>query len=308
MTTSRSLRPLLREQPILVSPGVYDGYSARLAEQAGFSLLSTTGAGLANSRLGVPDVGLFSVRDNLEACRVIVSATSLPISADAETGYGNAATVHYVVRAFEEAGVSAVSIEDQLAPKRCGHLAGKEVLPTSEMVGKIRSAVDARSSEDFLIIARTDAIAVEGIEGAVARAKAYEAAGADVLFPDAVRGREDIERLIAAVNIPVRINMGFGIRTRSTTPLMPLRELREIGVRWVSLSRLLPAAAINGMRQALAVMREAIEGEVMIERPDLVADMREITELMGYADYMEIERRFLDEAHVARKYQAGGEQ
>jgi 2-methylisocitrate lyase-like PEP mutase family enzyme len=297
---------LLAQQPILVSPGVYDGYSARLAERAGFALVSTSGAGFANSRLGVPDVGLFSVRDNLEACRVIVSATSLPISADAETGYGNAATVHHVVRAFEEAGVSAVSIEDQLAPKRSGHLAGKEVIPTSEMVGKIRSAVDARSSDDFVIIARTDAIAVEGIEGAVARARAYEAAGADVIFPDAVRGREDIERLVAAVTIPVRINMGFGIRTRSTTPLMSVRELREIGVRWVSLSRLLPAAAIHGMTQALAVMREAIDGDVMIERPDLVADMREITELMGYAEYMEIERRFLDEEHVARKYQARG--
>lgn len=307
MNAASSLRPLLKEQPILVSPGVYDGYSARLAERAGFSLLSTTGAGLANSRLGVPDVGLFSVRDNLEACRVIAGATTLPVSADAETGYGNAATVHYVVRAFEEAGVSAVSIEDQFAPKRCGHLAGKEVIGTAEMVGKIRSAVDARRSEDFLIIARTDAIAVEGIEGAVERARAYQAAGADVIFPDAVRGREDIERIVAAVDIPVRINMGFGIRTRSTTPLMSVRELRGIGVRWVSLSRLLPAAAIAGMRQALAVMREAIETDMMIERPDLVADMGDITGLMGYAEYMDIERRFLEEAHVARKYRAGGE-
>jgi len=298
----RSIRKLLDEQPILVSPGVYDGYSARLAEQAGFSLLSTTGAGLVNSRLGLPDVGLFSMRDNVEACRAIVDATSLPISADAETGYGNAATVHYVVRAFESTGVSAVSIEDQVSPKRCGHVAGKEVIPVEEMVGKIRAAVDARSNPDFLIIARTDAIAVEGIDGAVARARAYQDAGADVIFPDAVRGGEDIERIVSSLQIPVRINMGFGIRTRSTTPLMSIHALKELGVRWVSLSRLLPAAAIQGMQQALQVMRESIVSETMIERPDMVADMDTIKSLMGYEPYLEIERRFLPEEQVLRKY------
>lgn len=302
----KSIPALLHEQPILVSPGVYDGYSARLAERAGFALLSTTGAGLVNSRLGLPDVGIFSFRDNVEACRAIVSATAVPVSADAETGYGNAATVHYVVRAFEEAGVSAISLEDQLAPKRCGHVAGKEVISTEEMVGKIRSAVAARSSDDFMIIARTDAIAVEGIDGAVERAKAYEAAGADAIFPDAVRGQDDIEKIVGAVRIPVRINMGFGIRTRSTTPLMSIQSLRALGVRWVSLSRMLPAAAIHGMQQALKVMRQAMEEEAIVERPDLVADMSTITDLMGYAEYLEIERRYLPEAQIGRKYQKDG--
>ena len=298
----KSIRSLLNEEAILVSPGVYDGYSARLAERAGFSLLSTTGAGLVNSRLGQPDVGLFSFRDNIEACRAIVDATTLPISADAETGYGNAATVHYVVQAFERAGVSAVSIEDQVAPKRCGHVAGKDVISTEEMVGKIRSAVDARRNPEFMIIARTDAIAVEGIAGAVARAKAYEAAGADAIFPDAVRGEDDIAQIVAAVNIPVRINMGFGIRTRSTTPLMSVQALKGLGVRWVSLSRLLPAAAIHGMTQALAVMREAMTTDAIIERPDLVADMSTITDLMGYADYIDIEQRYLSQDLIERKY------
>lgn len=298
----KSIRALLNEQDILVSPGVYDGYSARLAERAGFSLLSTTGAGLVNSRLGQPDVGLFSFRDNVEACRAIVDATNLPISADAETGYGNAATVHYVVKAFERAGVCAISIEDQVAPKRCGHVAGKDVISTEEMVGKIRSAVDARSSSDFMIIARTDSIAVEGIDGAVARAKAYQAAGADAIFPDAVRNEHDITSIVGAVTIPVRINMGFGIRTRATTPLMSVPALKALGVRWVSLSRLLPAAAIQGMTQALAVMREAIETEAIIERPDLVADMSTITDLMGYAEYIDIEQRYLSDEQVRRKY------
>jgi 2-methylisocitrate lyase-like PEP mutase family enzyme len=298
----RSIRQLLSEKPILVSPGVYDGYSARLAEQAGFELMSTTGAGLVNSRMGLPDVGLFSARDNLDACRAIVDAVELPVSADAETGYGNAATVHYTVEAFERAGVSAVSIEDQVSPKRCGHVAGKDVIGTEEMAGKIRAAVAARRDPAFLIIARTDAIAVEGIDGAVARAKVYAEAGADVIFPDAVRGSEDIEAIIAAVAIPVRINMGFGIRTRSTTPLMSIAALQSLGVRWVSLSRMLPAAAIHGMQQALAAMREAMESDDVIERPDLVADMKTITGLMGYAKYLDLEERFLPPAQLERKY------
>lgn len=301
-----TIRSLLQKDQILVSPGVYDGYSARLAERAGFQLLSTTGAGLVNSRLGLPDVGLFSFRDNLEACRAIIDATSAPVSADAETGYGNAATVHYTARAFEKAGAAAISIEDQVSPKRCGHVAGKTVIETDEMVGKIRSAVAARSSSDFMIIARTDAIAVEGIDGAVERARAYEAAGADAIFPDAVRGSDDIEKIVAAVSIPVRINMGFGIRTRSTTPLMSIPALKALGVRWVSLSRMLPAAAIHGMEQALAVMREAMEIETVIERPDLVADMSTITDLMGYAEYLDIERRFLSEEQIERQYARSG--
>lgn len=297
-----SVRALLAEGGILVSPGVYDGYSARLAERAGFALLSTTGAGLVNARLGLPDVGLFSFRDNLEACRAIVDAVGVPVSADAETGYGNAATVHYTVEAFERAGVSAVSIEDQVSPKRCGHVAGKDVIALAEMVGKVRAAVDARRDADFMIIARTDAIAVEGIAGAVERAKAYADAGADAIFPDAVRGPEDIAAIVAAVDVPVRINMGFGIRTRTTTPLMSVAALRDLGVRWVSLSRMLPAAAIHGMQQALAAMREAIDSDTLIDRPDLVADMETITGLMGYDKYLDLERRFLPPVELTRKY------
>lgn len=298
----KTVRSLLEENQILVSPGVYDGYSARLAERTGFPLLSTTGAGLVNSRVGLPDVGIFSLRDNLDACRAIVDATSGAISADVETGYGNAATVHYVVEAFMRTGVSAVSIEDQVSPKRCGHIAGKQVISTQEMVGKIRAAKAASSGSDFMIIARTDAIAVEGIDGAVSRAKAYEAAGADAIFPDAVRGSEDIERIVAAVRIPVRINMGFGIRTRATTPLMSVQSLKSLGVRWVSLSRLLPAAAIHGMTQALQVMRAAMEERDIVERPDLVTDIDTITDLMGYAEYLDIERRFLPEEEIDKKY------
>ena len=291
--TRPSIRPILKEDASVVGPGVYDGYSARLAEQAGFRMISSTGVGLVNARLGLPDVGILSLRDNVEACRMIARAVSVPVSADAEAGYGNAATVHYVVWEFEDAGVAAVSLEDQTIPKRCGHVAGKTVIPVEEMVGKIAAAVAARRSDDFLIVARTGAIACEGIDGAVARARAYAAAGADVIFPDAVRGHDDIRRIVEASPVPVRINMGFGLRTRTTTPLISIAELRAIGVRWVSLSRMLPAAAIRGMREALTVMAESVRTGAIIERPDLVAEMDEIQTLMGYDVFFDIERRFV---------------
>jgi 2-methylisocitrate lyase-like PEP mutase family enzyme len=287
------LRDLLAEDEIVVSPGVYDCYSARLAERAGFKVISTTGAGLVNARLGVPDVGIFSLRDNVDACRFIARSVSLPVSADAEAGYGNATTVHHVVREFEAAGLAALSIEDQDMPKRCGHVAGKRVIPRAEMVGKIEAAVAARNSADFLIIARTDAIATDGIGEAVDRAKAYQDAGADLIFPDAVRNQDDIGRIVEAVEIPVRINMGFGLRTRSTTPLMPLSELKSLGVGWVSLSRLLPAAAIRGMSNALAAMAESVATGEMQERPELVADMADIQDIMDYETFLDLERRFV---------------
>jgi 2-methylisocitrate lyase-like PEP mutase family enzyme len=170
------------------------------------------------------------------------------------------------------------------------------------MVGKIRAAVAARRDPSFMIIARTDAIAVEGIEGTVARVKAYEAAGADAIFPDAVRGADDIAAIVAAVTIPVRINMGFGIRTRDTTPLMSIPALKAMGVRWVSLSRMLPAAAIHGMTQALSVMREAMMREDVIERADLVVDMKTISSLMDYERYMQVERDFLPKEDLDRRY------
>jgi 2-methylisocitrate lyase-like PEP mutase family enzyme len=215
------------------------------------------------------------------------------MSADAETGYGNATTVHYVVREFEAAGVAALSIEDQATPKRCGHVAGKSVIPTLDMCRKIEAAVAARRNPDFLVVARTDAIAVEGIEGAVARARAYVAAGADVIFPDAVRNHDDIAAIVEACSVPVRINMGFGLRTRATTPLMSVAELQALGVRWVSLSRMLPAAAIRGMSVALQAMRESVRSGEMLSRPELVAEMSEIQSLMGYDEFFDLEQRFV---------------
>ncbi len=302
-TKAATLRRLLRESRPLISPGVYDGYSARLAEAMGFKTAATTGAGLSNALLGQPDIGVFSLRDNIDACRQIARSIGIPLMADADTGYGNAVTVHHVVEYFEEAGVVGINIEDQLMPKRCGHMRGKELIDADEMAGKIYAALRAKRDPDFVINARTDAIAVEGIEGTCARIREYVAAGADMVYADAVRNEDDIARVLeAAGDTPVNVNMGFGIRSRPTTPLISFKRLGEMGVARISLPRLLPAAAIAGMRRAIeALMDSAASGEV-IDRPDLLAGMEDITALMRYERVAAIEQDVLSEEALRAKY------
>lgn len=257
---ARRLRELLETARPVVSPGVYDGYSARLVEAMGFKTAATTGAGLSNAVLGQPDIGLFSLRDNVDACRHIARSISIPLMADADTGYGNAVTVYHVVQYFEEAGVVGINIEDQLIPKRCGHMRGKELIEPLEMAKKIEAAIKAKKDPEFILNARTDAIAVEGIEGAVRRIRDYVAAGADMIYADAIRDEDDVARIVeAAGSVPVNINMGFGIRSRPTTPLIALARLKSLGVARVSLPRMLPAAALFGMQKALETMKWCIE-------------------------------------------------
>jgi 2-methylisocitrate lyase-like PEP mutase family enzyme len=303
----RVLRELLAGARPLVSPGVYDGYSARLVEAMGFKTAATTGSGLANTLLVQPDIGILGLLENVAACRHLARAISIPLMADADTGYGNAVTVFHTVEYFEEAGIAGINIEDQVWPKRCGHMRGKDVIDVREMCRKIEAAVKAKKDPDFIINARTDAIAVEGIEGAVARAKAYAAAGADMIYPDAVRGEDDIKRVVEAVpDKPVNINMGFGVRSRPTTPLIPLARLKALGVARVSCPRMLTAAAISGMRKALEQMRWCIETGEAADRPDLLAGMEEITALAGYERVDALEQEFSLEDDLARRY-GGGE-
>ncbi len=302
MSKTRRMRALIQDSTICVSPGIYDGYSARLVERMGYQTASTTGAGIANARFGEPDIGIMSLLENVEACRHLARAVSIPIMADADTGYGNAVSVYHTVQYFEEAGVSGINIEDQSYPKRCGHMKGKELIDPREMAKKIEAAVKARKDPDFIINARTDAIAVEGIDGAIARAKAYAAAGADMIFPDAVRGEDDIRRMVHEVGIPISINMGFGIRTRPTTPLITMKRLEEIGVARVSLPRMLPAAALAGMKKALELMTHSIETGEILDRPDLLAGIDEITALMDYDWIAALEREFLLPEQLESKY------
>lgn len=306
MTKAAILRKHLRESRPLVSPGVYDCYSARLVETAGFKTAATTGSGLSNAVIGEPDIGLFGLRDNVDACRLIARSISIPLMADADTGYGNAVTVYHVVQYFEEAGIVGINIEDQLMPKRCGHMRGKELVEPREMAKKIEAGQKAKRDRDFVINARTDAIAVEGIEGTVARVREYVAAGADMIYPDAIRNEDDIKRVIeAAGDVPVNINMGFGIRSRPTSPLIPLSRLKAMGVARVSLPRFMTAAALSGMQKAIVVLKQCMESGELVDRPDLLVGMETITGLFGYDKIAQLENEFLYEEQLETKYGSG---
>jgi 2-methylisocitrate lyase-like PEP mutase family enzyme len=292
MTTgANKFRAILNSGDFIVSPGVYDGYSIRLAEAAGFKTACTSGAAISNALLGIADIGVMGLTENVNHCRNLARSVSIPLTADADNGYGNPVNVYHTVKSFEEAGVAGVNLEDQVSPKRCGHMPGKDVIDSAEMVKKIEAACLARCDDDFVIIARTDALAIEGIEGAVKRARLYAEAGADMLFPDAVRAEDDIKRIVDAAGIPVTVNMGFGIRQRPTTPLIPLERLKELGVRRISLPRMLPAAAIRAMEQALSAMREVMETGVPVDREDLVAGIEDIMKLMGYEEMRALEKQ-----------------
>ena len=302
-TKARRLRELLRDARPLVAPGVYDGYSLRLVEVMGFMTAATTGSGLSNARLVQPDIGILSLLENVDACRHLARSVSIPLTADADTGYGNAVTVFHAVQYFEEAGVVGINLEDQVAPKRCGHMRGKEVISIAEMCKKIEAATRARKDPDFVINARTDSIATGGIEDAVRRAKAYAAAGADMIYPDAIRSEDDIRRIVEAVpDTPVNVNMGFGVRSRPTSPLIPLRRLKELGVARVSCPRMLTASALAGMRKALEVMKRGMETGEAPDRPDLAVGIEDITDLMGYARIAELEQAFMLEEDLERRY------
>lgn len=290
---AKKFRQLLNTSDFIVSPGVYDGYSLRVVEAAGFKTACTSGAAVSNALLSVPDIGVMGLMENVNHCRMLARSVDIPLTADADTGYGNPMNVFHTVQMFEEAGIAGINIEDQVSPKRCGHMPGKDVIALEEMVKKIEAACLARKDDNFVIIARTDALAVEGIEGAARRAKAYAEAGADMIFPDAVKTPEDIARIVDAAGVPVSINMGFGIRQRPTTPLIPIPELKRLGVRRISLPRMLPAAAILGMQNALTMMKQVVETGEPVDRPDLAVGIEDIMELMGYTEMRELEKKLI---------------
>lgn len=288
----KALRELLESPEIVIMPGIFDGYSARVVERAGFKTAGASGAGISESHLGWADRGIMGLHDNLAACRDMVACTSLMIMADGDTGYGNAVNVHFTVRAFEQIGVCGVMIEDQTWPKRCGHMKGKDVISQAEATDKIRAAVDARRSEDFLIKARTDAAGL-GLEAAIDRLCAYAEAGADCLFADALLTREAIAKVARAVPRPLFVNMGLGIRSRPTTPLIAPAELQAMGVAAVSYPRLLSAAALRGMLDAMAVFKhDVVERNETPDRGDLLAAFDEINDITGMAFLDALEARY----------------
>ena len=291
----QELKKLINAPEIVITPGVYDGFSARLIERAGFRTATISGAGTSESRLGWPDRGLMGLEENLANARRIADCTDLLLQADADTGYGNALNVYFVVKAFEKAGMAAIMIEDQVWPKRCGHMAGKSVIPAEEMVQKIKAAVDARTDPSFVIKARTDAATPLGLDEAIRRLEMYAEAGADCVFADALASKEDIEKVARSVKKPLSVNMGLGIRARKTTPLIAPKELEKLGVAQISYPRLLSAAALKGMLNALQVFKsDVIEQNKAVDRPDLSVTFEELNDIMGIKVLDELERRYTE--------------
>jgi len=306
-SAGKRLRALIAAPDILVLPGVFDGFSTRLVAQAGYPAAFITGSGVSESRLGQPDVGLMGLDENVAAARAIAACSDLLLLADADTGYGNAVNVHHTVRAFERAGVAGLMLEDQVWPKRCGHMKGKEVITADEMAQKIRAAAGARSDPDFVIKSRTDVLATHGLAEAIRRLNLYAEAGADLLFADAAMSVDDISTLARNVVKPLSVNMGFGIRQRSTTPLLSARQLEDLGVAAVIYPRLLTACALRGMQQGLALLQQSVDSGKVVDRPDALVSFEELHEIMGMAAVEKLEQSFLTASQLEAKYGRGGD-
>src|SRR5262247_90062 len=251
MRGSTVLRRMLEAPGIVVAPGAYDGFSARLIEAAGFKAVYMTGAGTAASHLGQPDLGLATLTEMANHAGHLASCVSVPVIADADPGYGNALNVVRTVREYEKAGVAGLHIEDQVAPKKCGHIAGKQVIPTAEFVQKIRAAVEYKTDADFVVIARTDARAVTGLDDAIARANLYREAGADVIFLEAPQSLAEIERVAREVKAPLLANMVQGGRT----PAVTVSELERLGFKIVIFPGVCMRAAVPAIESALESLR-----------------------------------------------------
>lgn len=279
------LRELLaRPEPLLV-PGAYDALSARLVEQAGFDAVYMTGFGATASLLGMPDVGLLTMSEMADSAARMARAVDVPLVSDADTGYGNVVNVVRTVQAYERAGVAGLHLEDQVSPKRCGHMSGKQVVPTAEMVEKVQAAVEARADPDLVLIARTDANAVEGLDAALARAAAYREAGADVLFVEAPQDEAEVAEVAAAFpDVPLLFNWV----ERGRTPMLPLERIAELGFALVIYPVATLFSATSAMQQYLASLREHGTPREVLHR---ATGFEEFTDLVGLPQVRALEAR-----------------
>ena len=281
MSQGKELRGLIDSGNIVMAPGCYDGLSARLVERAEFDAVYASGGAIARSR-AIPDMGLVSLTEMTTKISEIVDAVSLPVIADMDTGYGNALNARHAVHAYERAGVAAFHIEDQVFPKKCGHYENKGLVSEAEFVQKIRAVKDALKESATLVIARTDAIAVEGFSAAIDRASAYAEAGADILFVEAPTSLEQIEKIADALPGPKLMNMFHG----GKTPLVSASVLKSMGYQIVIVPSDLQRAAIHGMNRALAAIKRDGDSGSMIE--DMVS-FKEREEIVGTSEYVEKE-------------------
>lgn len=284
MRTTTQLRQLLQAGELIVAPGAADALVARIIEQAGFPALYLTGAGVAYTTVG-PDLGLLGLSEMVNRLEYISEAVRVPVIADGDTGYGNALNVIRTVRAYEKAGAAAIQLEDQVMPKKCGHLAGKQLIEASEMVHKIKAAADARLDADFVIVARTDARAVLGLEAAIERAQLYLEAGADVIFVEAPESIEEMRQINRQIKAPTLANMVEG----GKTPLLPNQKLKDIGYNIV----IYPNSAIRVMTKAvsklMSVLKESGTTQGELEQMFLFNDVNSI---IGLDRWKELEKKY----------------
>jgi methylisocitrate lyase len=294
---SREFRRLFEREGAILRPCAFDALSAILIERVGFEVVGTTGYGIAATLIGQPDIGLVSFGEMLERVRTIVNAVSIPVDVDADTGYGNALNVYWTVYNFATIGAAGVRIEDQVWPKRCGHMLGKRIVPREEMVQKIKAAIKARNEvdPDLVIGARTDARAVAGFEEALERAKAYAAAGADYVYVEAPQSIEEVERLVKEVPVPISLNIIPGGRT----PPFPIEELERVGVKYISVPMVALYAATKAMYEALKTLKETRDVRAL-ER--MGVSWWEFNEIVGLMRWRRLELELLPQSELLEMY------
>ena len=285
MHPAGKLRKLLNEPGPILCPGIYDCLSAKVVERAGLPCAIISGAAVTASRLGYPDVGLQTMSEILDQARNIARSVTIPVIADIDTGYGNALNVMRTISEFESAGLAGIFFEDQTFPKKCGHFEGIEVIPTEEMVIKIRAACEARQNKDFVLIARTDARGHYGLKEAIARGRAYAAAGADIIFIEALLSEADLRDVGKSIDAPLQANIVEG----GKTPNIGYRELHEMGFKLISYSGTLQRTAITGMLGALETLKK--DGTTQALYPDRMCNLVDRSELLGLSRYYAIEER-----------------
>lgn len=289
MNKNKRFKQLLQQPNAFMLPGAYDGMTARLVEEFGFPAVYATGAGISNAQLGWADVGLTTVTEIAEIISRMYDVTTIPIVVDADTGFGNAINVIRTVKILERAGASAIQLEDQVSPKKCGHFNGKQVVPKIEMVNKIKAAVDARTDENVSIIARTDALAINGIEDAIERANAYKEAGADVIFVEAPTTIEQIRRIPKEIpNVPHLINMVEG----GKTPLISLKDAETYGYQIVLCANTILRSAIKGIRESLSHLKKEASQENIHH---LICTWEERQELFRLKEIQNLEQKYLQD-------------
>ncbi|HUC98880.1 MAG TPA: oxaloacetate decarboxylase [Candidatus Polarisedimenticolaceae bacterium] len=286
MNSRQILKQLFKRERLLVAPGCFDGLSARLVEEAGFEAAYLSGGAVARS-MGIPDIGLVTMSEVIDRAAQVVAAVKIPIIADADTGYGNAINLVRTVREFERTGVAAIHIEDQITPKRCGHLDGKEVIPLGEMEKKLQAALASRSDSDFAIIARTDARGVHGFDDAIGRGRAFAKLGVDAVFVEAPQSEAELEEIPRALpNVPLLVNVFKG----GKTPMLPVERLQQMGYRIAIYPSETQRAAIHAMRQALALLKREGTTEKM---DDALTTFKERDKVVGLDEWQQLEKQYL---------------